>query len=162
VLAVPGAKEVTLEFNSLSKSHHLAGWRVGMAVGNAVAVKALLQVKSNIDSGIFRPVQDAATAALNGDSGWMVARNEVYRQRRDLVLETVRSMGMVAETPQAGLYIWALPPQGYGSQEFADKVLLETGRQFHPQATPTAPAASATSASAWAPRQPRSKRPWRG
>jgi len=130
VLAVPDAKEVTLEFNSLSKSHHLAGWRVGMAVGNAVAVKALLQIKSNVDSGIFRPIQDAATAALNGDSGWMVARNEVYRQRRDLVLETVRSIGMVAETPQAGLYIWALPPQGYGSQEFADKVLLETGVSF--------------------------------
>jgi LL-diaminopimelate aminotransferase len=130
VLAVPDAKEVTLEFNSLSKSHHMAGWRVGMAVGNAVAVKALLQIKSNVDSGIFRPVQDAATVALNSDSGWMVARNEIYRQRRDLVLETIRSIGMVAETPQAGLYIWALPPEGYGSQEFADKVLLETGVSF--------------------------------
>lgn len=129
-LAVPGAKDVTLEFNSLSKSHHMAGWRVGMAVGNAVAVKALLQIKSNVDSGIFRPVQDAATIALNSDPSWMVARNEEYRQRRDIVLATVRSLGMAAETPQAGLYIWALPPEGYGSQEFADKILLETGVSF--------------------------------
>lgn len=132
VLAVPDAKDVTLEFNSLSKSHHMAGWRVGMAVGNAVAVKALLQVKSNIDSGIFRPVQDAATAALNGDEQWMVARNAEYKQRRDLILETVRSIGMTAETPKASLYIWARPPEGYGSVEFADKVLLETGVSLTP------------------------------
>ena len=132
VLAVPGAKDVTLEFNSLSKSHHMAGWRVGMAVGNAVAVKALLQIKSNIDSGIFRPVQDAATVALNCDDSWMVARNAEYKQRRDLILETIRSIGMTAETPKASLYVWALPPQGYGSIEFADKVLLETGVSFTP------------------------------
>lgn len=131
-LQVPGAKDVTLEFNSLSKSHHMAGWRVGMAVGNAVAVKALLQTKSNIDSGIFRPIQDAATVALNGDSAWMEERNREYQRRRDLVLETVRAIGMEAETPQASLYIWAKPPQGYTSVEFADKVLLETGVSFTP------------------------------
>lgn len=132
VLAVPGAKEVTLEFNSLSKSHHMAGWRVGMAVGNATAVKALLQTKSNIDSGIFRPIQDAATAALNGDESWMAARNAQYQQRRDIVLAAIRSMGMEAETPKASLYIWAKPPQGYTSVGFADKVLLETGVSFTP------------------------------
>lgn len=132
VLAVPDAKDVTIEFNSMSKSHHMAGWRVGMAVGNAVAVKALLQVKSNIDSGIFRPIQDAATAALNADDSWMVARNAEYQQRRDMILEAIRAVGMVAETPKASLYIWALPPKGYGSVEFADKVLLETGVSFTP------------------------------
>jgi LL-diaminopimelate aminotransferase len=132
VLAVPDAKEVAIEFNSLSKSHHMAGWRVGMAVGNAVAVKALLQIKSNIDSGIFRPVQDAATVALNCDEQWMVARNAEYKQRRDLILETIRSLGMAAETPKASLYIWAKPPEGYTSVEFADKVLLETGVSFTP------------------------------
>lgn len=132
VLAVPDAKEVTIEFNSMSKSHHMAGWRVGMAVGNAVAVKALLQIKSNIDSGIFRPIQDAATAALNADDAWMAARNAEYQQRRDMILETIRSIGMAAETPKASLYIWALPPTGYGSVEFADKVLLETGVSFTP------------------------------
>jgi LL-diaminopimelate aminotransferase len=132
VLAVPGAKEVTLEFNSLSKSHHMAGWRVGMAVGNAVAVKALLQTKSNIDSGIFRAIQDAATVALNGDAAWMTERNRQYQQRRDMVLETIRSIGMEAETPKASLYIWARPPRGYTSVGFADKVLLETGVSFTP------------------------------
>lgn len=132
VLAVPGAKEVTLEFNSLSKSHHMAGWRVGMAVGNPVAVKALLQTKSNIDSGIFRPIQDAATAALNGDASWMEARNAEYQRRRDMVLETIRAIGMEADTPQASLYIWAVPPKGYSSIEFADKVLLATGVSITP------------------------------
>ena len=126
------SKDVTLEFNSLSKSHHMAGWRTGMAVGNAVAVKALLQTKSNIDSGIFRPIQDAATAALNGDNSWMVARNAEYQQRRDMILETIRAIGMEADTPKASLYVWALPPKGYGSIEFADKVLLETGVSFTP------------------------------
>lgn len=132
VLAVPDAKEVAIEFNSMSKSHHMAGWRVGMAVGNAVAVKALLQVKSNIDSGIFRPVQDAATAALNADDSWMAARNAEYQQRRDIILETIRAIGMAAECPKASLYIWAQPPNGYSSVEFAEKVLLETGVSFTP------------------------------
>ncbi|MCB0252679.1 MAG: aminotransferase class I/II-fold pyridoxal phosphate-dependent enzyme [Anaerolineae bacterium] len=131
-LSVPGAKDVTLEFNSLSKSHHMAGWRVGMAVGNSVAVKALLQAKSNIDSGIFRPLQDAATAALNGDSEWMQARNDMYQHRRDLVLETVRDMGLEADTPRASLYVWARVPEGYTSKGFADKILLETGVSITP------------------------------
>jgi LL-diaminopimelate aminotransferase len=132
VLQVPGAKDVALEFNSLSKSHHMAGWRVGMAVGNAVAVKALLQVKSNIDSGIFRPVQDAATAALEGDDAWMVERNAQYQRRRDRVLETVRTMGMQADTPKASLYVWAKVPEGYTSVGLADKILLATGVSITP------------------------------
>lgn len=127
VLEVAGAKDVALEFNSLSKSHHMAGWRVGMAVGNATAVRALLQIKSNIDSGIFRPIQDAATAALKGDSEWMAARNAQYQRRRDSVLEVIRSLGMEADTPRASLYIWAKVPSSYSSKAFADKVLLETG-----------------------------------
>jgi len=83
LLAVPGAKDIAIEFNSLSKSHNLAGWRVGMAVGNATAVKALLQVKSNIDSGIFLAIQEAAVAALTGDQTWIEARNHEYQCRRD-------------------------------------------------------------------------------
>jgi LL-diaminopimelate aminotransferase len=132
VLQVAGAKDVALEFNSLSKSHHMAGWRVGMAVGNPVAVRALLQVKSNIDSGIFRPIQDAATAALNGDDAWMVERNAQYQRRRDRVLETVRALGMQADTPQASLYVWAKVPEGYTSVGLADKILLATGVSITP------------------------------
>ncbi len=132
VLEVPGAKDVVLEFNSLSKSHHMAGWRVGMAVGNAVAVKALLQIKSNVDSGIFRPVQDAATTALNADDTWMAERNAQYQRRRDRVLETVRAMGMEADTPKASLYVWAKVPEGYTSMGLADKILLATGVSITP------------------------------
>ena len=71
ILEVPGAKDVAIEFNSLSKSYNMAGWRVGMAVGNPQAIEALTTIKTNIDSGIFRPIQDAATVALNGDQSWL-------------------------------------------------------------------------------------------
>lgn len=132
LLQVPGAKEVAIEFNSLSKSHNMAGWRVGMAVGNAKAIGALLQVKSNIDSGIFRPIQDAAVAALNGDQGWLAKRNAVYQQRRDMILETLKEIGIRARCPKASLYIWAKTPPGYTSAAFADKLLRETGVSMTP------------------------------
>lgn len=132
VLQVKDAKDVTIEFNSLSKSHNMAGWRVGMAVGNATAIRALLQIKSNIDSGIFLPIQEAAATALEADDGWMSERNAEYQRRRDLILETIRDLGMEAETPKASLYIWAKVPAGYSSKEFADKVLLEAGVSFTP------------------------------
>ncbi len=86
LLAVPGAKEVAVEFNSLSKSHNMAGWRVGMAVGNRTGVAALVQIKTNIDSGMFLAVQDAAVTALTGDQTWMAARNQEYAQRREHAL----------------------------------------------------------------------------
>ncbi len=123
VLQVPGAKEVAIEFNSLSKTYNLAGWRVGMAVGNKVAVKALATVKTQIDSGIARPIQDMAAAALTGDQGWLVERNAVYQERRDLALAALRQMGFQADTPKAGLYIWFRTPAGYTSQEFHTRLL---------------------------------------
>lgn len=132
LLEVPDAKDIALEFNSLSKSHNMAGWRVGTAVGNPAAVRALLQTKSNIDSGIFRPIQDAATVALISDRTWMEERNAEYQRRRDMILEAIREMGLEAETPQASLYIWAKVPPGYTSTAFADKVLLETGVSITP------------------------------
>jgi LL-diaminopimelate aminotransferase len=132
VLSVPEAKDVALEFNSLSKSHHMAGWRVGMALGNQAAVKALLQTKSNIDSGIFRPIQDAAVVAIRSDRGWMQERNAQYQRRRDRVLEVIRGLGLQAETPKASLYIWAKVPAGYSSQAFAEKALLEASVSITP------------------------------
>jgi len=132
LLQVPGAKEVAIEFNSLSKSHNMAGWRVGMAVGNAKAIGALLQVKSNIDSGIFRPIQDAAVAALNGDQGWLAERNTIYQQRRDMILNTLKEVGIHARRPKASLYIWAETPAGYSSAAFADKLLQEAGVSVTP------------------------------
>jgi len=132
LLQIPGAKDVVVEFNSLSKSHNMAGWRVGMAVGNATAIAALLQVKSNVDSGIFRPLQDAAAAALEGDPGWMQERNEVYHQRVDLILEALAAAGIRADRPQASLYIWAETPDGYDSVSLANLLLEQAGVSVTP------------------------------
>jgi LL-diaminopimelate aminotransferase len=118
VLQVPGAKEVAIEFNSLSKTYNMAGWRVGMAVGNKVAVKALATVKTQIDSGMAKPVQDMAAAALTGDQSWLAERNAIYQERRDLVLSALHGLGFQADTPKAGLYIWFRAPAGYSSLEF--------------------------------------------
>ena len=126
LLQVPGAIEVSLEFNSLSKTYNMAGWRVGMAVGNAGAVEALARTKTNIDSGIFRPIQDAATLALTGDQTWLKERNEIYRERRDLILDALKEIGLQADRPVASLYVWARTPKGTSSEELAAR-LLEKG-----------------------------------
>ncbi len=127
ILELPGAKEVAVEFNSLSKTYNLAGWRVGMAVGNAEAIDALTVIKTNIDSGIFRPIQDAATVALTGDQGWIVERNMIYQRRRDIILEWLPTIGMTAETPKGSLYVWAKVPEGRKSDELALQLLEEAG-----------------------------------
>ncbi len=132
ILQMDGAKDVAVEFNSLSKVYNMAGWRVGMAVGNAGALQALAQVKSNIDSGIFRPLQDAAVAALTGDQSWLPERNSLYQERRDIVLETLAELGIEAQKPLATLYIWAKAPEGYTSQGFAARLLEEKGVSFAP------------------------------
>ncbi len=132
LLQVPGAMDVALEFNSLSKTYNMAGWRIGMAVGNAEAVEALARTKTNIDSGVFRPIQDAAVAALTGDQTWLQDRNEVYRERRDLILETLHEIGIHAAKTKASLYVWARVPERYDSQEFATLVLEEAGISVAP------------------------------
>jgi len=98
------------EFNSLSKTYNMAGWRVGMVVGNAEAIGALTTVKTNIDSGIFRPIQDAAAVALVGDQSWIGGRNAIYQRRRDVILDWLPQIGMSARTPKGGLYVWAKVP----------------------------------------------------
>lgn len=133
LLQAPGACDVAVEFNSLSKSHNMAGWRVGMAVGNATAVAALLQQKSNMDSGIFLAVQDAAVAALTGDQSWLAGRNAEYQRRRDAIHEVlVRGLGLECARPIASLYLWPKAPAGYTSAQFADKILLATGVSVTP------------------------------
>jgi LL-diaminopimelate aminotransferase len=124
--------DVALEFNSLSKTYNMAGWRVGMAVGNPTAVEALARTKTNIDSGIFLPIQDAAVVALTGDQSWLAERNEIYRARRDLILGALRGMGVQAAEPRASLYIWARVPSGHTSAEFATRVLDEAGVSITP------------------------------
>lgn len=124
-LQVPGAKEVGVEFHSLSKSYNMTGWRIGMMVGNASVVSALGRVKTNVDSGIFQTVQYAGIAALTGDQSWMAERNLIYQRRRDRVLATLREIGVEAPTPKASLYVWAPVPAGETSLGFSLKVLNE-------------------------------------
>jgi len=132
LLQASGALDVALEFNSLSKTYNMAGWRVGMAVGNATAVEALARTKTNIDSGIFRPIQDAAVVALTGDQSWLVERNGIYLERRDLILDTLQEVGISANRPQASLYIWAQTPEAFTSAAFATGLLEETGVSIAP------------------------------
>ncbi len=127
LLQVPGAKDVALEFNSLSKTYNMAGWRVGMAVGGAMAVEALGRVKTNIDSGIFAAIQEAAMAALTADQSWLTERNEIYRSRRDAVLEWLPATGMEAEKPLSTLYVWARVPAGESSADFSRRTVERTG-----------------------------------
>ncbi len=134
ILQVEGALDVAVEFNSLSKTFNMAGWRMGMAVGNEAALAALAQVKSNMDSGLFRPLQEAAIAALdNTTPAWLAARNALYRERFDVLAEGLRALGMAAQPPQATLYLWAAIPAGWPSSEaFALAVMERTGVVFAP------------------------------
>lgn len=125
ILQLDGAREVAVEFNSLSKSHNMAGWRIGVIVGNAQLINSLYTLKTNIDSGHFRPILDAATVALTQDQGWIAERNTIYRQRRDLVVEKLHSIGIQAATPEASIYVWAPLPVGWVAEEFAYALLTK-------------------------------------
>ncbi len=132
LLEVPGAAETALEFNSLSKTWNMAGWRVGMAVGNAEAVKALARIKSNVDTGIFQPVQEAAIRALTVEPDWLAARNRTYQDRLEILLDGLAAAGLPAERPRASLYLWV--PVAPPTEEFADALLAETGVAIAPGA----------------------------
>ena len=127
IFEVPGAKEIAVEFNSLSKTYSMAGYRIGMVVGNASIIEVLGRIKSNIDSGIYGAIQDTAIAALTGDQSWIPERNEIYRRRRDKICDALKSIGIDAPRPKASLYIWARVPDGYTSKTFADTLLEKTG-----------------------------------
>lgn len=127
ILQIPGAKEVAVELHSLSKTYNMAGFRAGMLVGNAQLVDAVGRLKSNIDSGMFRPIQYAAIAALELPDSWIQERNAIYRRRRDLLVEGCNAIGMRARRTQAGLYIWAAVPEGFTSRDFAAWLFDQTG-----------------------------------
>lgn len=122
-----GAREVGLEFHSLSKSYNMTGWRIGMVVGNAVMVDALKRVKSNMDSGIPQAIQYAAIEALRGSQDCIEKHNAVYQRRRDLVVEMLNNIGLEARPPKAGLYIWAKIPEGFNSVDFTSDLLEQVG-----------------------------------
>jgi LL-diaminopimelate aminotransferase len=126
-MQVACAREVGIEFNSLSKSYNMTGWRVGMAVGNAEIIDALMRVKSNLDSGIPQAIQYAAIEALRGPQGCIEEHNAVYQHRRDLMMKVLFQMGLKARVPKASLYIWAKVPHRYSSLDFTTKLLNEAG-----------------------------------
>lgn len=128
IMQVEGARDVAVEFFTLSKSYNMAGWRVGFMVGNQELVSALARIKSYHDYGSFTPVQVAAIAALEGDQQCVLDIAEKYRQRRNVMVKGLHEIGWMVENPKASMYIWAKIPDAYaamGSLEFAKKLLAE-------------------------------------
>jgi len=124
-MQIPGAKKIGVEFHSLSKTHHMTGWRTGMVVGNADMINALFKVKSNLDSGIPRAIQYAAVEALRGSQEHIAERNAILQKRRDKLVEVLNEIGLKARRPRATFYIWAKIPQEYTSVDFTNKLLDE-------------------------------------
>ena len=124
LLSVPGSKEVAIELNSLSKSHNMAGWRIGMLVGNETRINEVLRFKSNMDSGMFLPVQLAAAKALELGQDWHDEVNQVYRVRRERVFELLQLLKCEFDDKQAGMFVWASIPSIYkDGYELSDQVL---------------------------------------
>ncbi|AHB13407.1 LL-diaminopimelate aminotransferase [Dehalococcoides mccartyi] len=126
-LEAEGAKDVGIEFHSLSKSYNMTGWRIGMAVGNAKMIDALRRFKSNLDSGIPQAIQLMAIAALKGSQEVINHNCAVYQRRRDRLVKALHNIGMEVTAPKASLYIWAPVPEGYTSASFATELLDKTG-----------------------------------
>jgi len=127
VLQVPGAKDVAVEFHSLSKTYNMTGWRCGFVVGSPAAIEALGRVKTNIDSGIFNAIQRAGIVALDGPQDFLDDLRELYRRRRDLVVKTFNEMGWSLEPPRGSIYVWLPVPSGHDSTSFATLLLEKAG-----------------------------------
>ena len=124
VLQVEGAKDVAIEFYSHSKSYNMTGWRVGFVCGNAAAIKALGTIKNNIDSGTFKAIQEAATAAFTVDEKYITDLNNMYQERRDAAEEGFKELGWDIKPSKATFYLWLPVPKGMTSEEFVT-VMLE-------------------------------------
>lgn len=128
ILSVEGAKNIAIEMNSLSKSHNMAGWRMGMLASNRQFIEWILKVKSNIDSGQFKPSMEAAVEALGCDKEWYEILNKVYAERRKIAERIMEALGCEFDTSQKGLFLWGKIPQtAESSEKFADKILYEAG-----------------------------------
>lgn len=126
ILSVAGAKDICIELNSMSKAHNMPGWRMGMLASNAQFIQWILKVKSNIDSGQFRPMQKAAVEALKAPKQWYDTMNRTYRSRRDLAGRIMRTLGCTYDENQVGMFLWGrIPDTAAGSEALADKVLYE-------------------------------------
>jgi LL-diaminopimelate aminotransferase len=126
-MQMPGAKNIGVEFHSLSKTYHMTGWRIGMVVGNADMVNALFKVKSNLDSGVAQAIQHAAVEALRGSQEHIARHNAIFQGRRDKLVKVLNEVGLRARMPKATFYVWAKIPPGFTSIDFAKKLLDEIG-----------------------------------
>jgi len=126
-LAADGAKEVGIEFHSLSKTYNMTGWRIGFAVGNREAIDGLGAIKSNIDSGVFQAVQMAGIEAIRGDQSCVRDMVQVYSRRRDLMVKGLQDVGFEVESPRATFYLWIKVPEGYTSAELTERLLEDAG-----------------------------------
>jgi len=127
IFEIDGAKEVAIEFHSLSKTFCMTGWRIGFAVGNSFLVSTLAKVKSNIDSGVFTAIQEAGAYALNNLENIVPSLIKVFKKRRDLVSLELEKLGYQFIKPSATFYLWVKTPKGLTSQEFCKKVLQDVG-----------------------------------
>lgn len=125
ILQVDGAKDIALELNSLSKTFNMAGWRVGMVLGNSKFIEAILKVKSNMDSGMFYGIQKGAIEALKLGKDWFESQNEIYTKRRNLIFQLAEKLECTFDKNSVGLFVWAKLPTGIQSEEFIDNLLYE-------------------------------------
>jgi len=127
MLEVPGAKDVCMELHTLSKAYNMTGWRIGFAIGNPTAVKALGQIKSNVDTDIFKAIQIAAIAALNGPTDHIDFCNRLYEERRNVAIQALKKLGWEVKPNKATFYMWLKTPKGVSSAEFCGHMLDTAG-----------------------------------
>lgn len=125
ILQIDGAKDIALELNSLSKTYNMAGWRVGMVLGNAKLIDAILKVKSNMDSGMFYGIQKGAIEALKLDNNWFNHQNEIYTKRRNLIFQLAEKLNCTYSKEAVGMFVWAKLPEGISAEEFIDSILIK-------------------------------------
>ncbi|HBH60276.1 MAG TPA: LL-diaminopimelate aminotransferase [Nitrospiraceae bacterium] len=126
-LQVPGAKDVGMEFHSLSKTYNMTGWRIGFAVGNKDAIAGLGKIKTNLDSGIFQAIQEAGIEALHTDDAVLKKIRDMYQGRRDALYEGLNKLGLAVDKPKASFYFWVKCPKGYSSMDFTVHLLNNAG-----------------------------------
>jgi LL-diaminopimelate aminotransferase len=127
LLAVEGAKEVAIEYHSLSKTYNMTGWRIGFAVGCREILAGLGRIKTNLDSGVFQAVQEAAIAALTGPQDCVEAMRAIYKERRDALVDGLSKLGFTVDRPKATFYVWIRVPEGHTSASFASALLSKVG-----------------------------------
>ena len=127
ILAVEGAKDVAIECHSLSKTYNMTGWRIGFAVGCRKVLSGLGRIKTNLDSGVFQAVQEAAITALSGPQECVEAMRAVYRERRDALVDGLSALGFAVDKPKATFYVWISVPKGHTSASFASALLSDVG-----------------------------------